>query len=588
MNKKDLPVRWYQSILCKQILMFGVTLLPCVLFFVIIYRTFQTETITTVTETTLSRDNEIFGRLYDRISEIQFQIYGLFNESDMYAVSDLLEIYDAPRRGEKIKNIQDHIKWISAKDNYTSSIRIYLMRRNIVLKSYGYDVLEKERKEQLLSYAGLSCVTRVENGNVHIYSCSPGEAYENVRFISEVEIPSYRFSQVLSNIGEDEFSQGIILIHDDIYLDNCTDTQARDTALKMLNQQKNTGNLKGTFEVTASGRKYFCSYVDYEEYQISFLTIRSYDQVFNRMLTNFKLIPAIIAVNLLAIVTFLIYISRYIRKPVTILGAAFEELEQDQNVQIEDYPYHDEFSGLYSGFNDMSRRLRENIRQNYQQKIELQRAQLKQLQAQIDPHFLYNSLFLIKSRVARKDYEGVEELAGLLGDYYRFLNRNERDIVQLEYEVENACAYGRIQAARFSERMCFISERCPLEYRNAWVPRLILQPLVENALKYGLGEVEENGIIRLSFRRMGDEVCVIVESSGSAGEDAAEAMNRYIGSTLDGQEITSTRNITRRLHLFYGDEGRLQYENSEYGGLKAVVRLDGKRGEDYDTDTDCG
>ena len=283
-----------------------------------------------------------------------------------------------------------------------------------------------------------------------------------------------------------------------------------------------------------------------------------------------------ILVNALVLFCFFLYVRKYIKKPVLLLTNAFRTMKDGQEEVLIRAHSQDEFDVLYTGFNEMSMRLNKNIRDNYLMKIDLQREQLKQLQAQINPHFLYNTLLLIKIRIRRGDQAGAEKMAGLLSDYFRFMNRNKRDVIPLEEECGCISTYMNIQSERFSNRFEFQLEPCPEDIRNLPVPRLLLQPLVENAVKYGMEKIEENGKVRMFFQRNESKVSVVVEETGIdiTCEEVAE-MNERIQNPPEDGEITSTVNTNRRIKLFYGEEYQLLYVRTEQGALQAIAELDG-------------
>lgn len=131
--------------------------------------------------------------------------------------------------------------------------------------------------------------------------------------------------------------------------------------------------------------------------------------------------------------------------------------------------------------NDMEDRLSRLIEEVYVQKNLTQKAQLKQLQAQINPHFLYNSFFTLSRRIKRQDYDNAEEFARHLGNYFKYLTRDGSDFIALRQEVEHAKSYATIQQARFSSRVRVCFEQLPDSCSGLMVPRLILQPLLENS-----------------------------------------------------------------------------------------------------------
>ena len=176
----------------------------------------------------------------------------------------------------------------------------------------------------------------------------------------------------------------------------------------------------------------------------------------------------------------------------------------------------------------MEDRIQDLIQEVYEQKELKQRAELKQLQEQINPHFLYNSLFSIRSKIYREEYESAEELTELLGRYFRYLTRNAQDYVELSQEVDHAYCYARIQASRFAARMEIRLAELPEEMQKLKVPRLIIQPLLENALEYGLGDKEENGLLAVSYEEKDGRFYIHSEDNGSVTEEVLEKMRESL------------------------------------------------------------
>ncbi|GJM75129.1 hypothetical protein HMSSN036_73450 [Paenibacillus macerans] len=102
-----------------------------------------------------------------------------------------------------------------------------------------------------------------------------------------------------------------------------------------------------------------------------------------------------------------------------------------------------------------------------------QRAELKQLQSQINPHFLYNSFFILNTMAKTGDTERIEQFTTLLGEYFEFVTRNASDLVALEQEIHHARMYAEIQELRFSRRIQVRFDTLPDELRSIPVPRLI-------------------------------------------------------------------------------------------------------------------
>lgn len=289
-------------------------------------------------------------------------------------------------------------------------------------------------------------------------------------------------------------------------------------------------------------------------------------------------------------VMFSMYTERLINKPLRRLYEAFQNL-QGGNMEVRvSHSSGDEFEYIYEGFNHMVQELQRMIEEVYEQKNLADRAELKQLQTQISPHFLYNSFFLFSGRVGRGDYEGAGELADYLGIYFRYLTRNTSDIVELASEMEHAEAYARIQESRFSSRLQLIWEPLPESAGRIKVPRLIIQPILENAYKHGLEDKAEDGILRVRYACDEENgiFCIFIEDNGNADEQAIRRIQDRLSADYKG-EVTGIINIHRRLTIYFKQEGGLLVSKSEMGGVLVTIKLPYETGDRKSNDptADC-
>uniref|UniRef100_UPI00137593B5 sensor histidine kinase n=1 Tax=Paenibacillus luteus TaxID=2545753 RepID=UPI00137593B5 len=178
---------------------------------------------------------------------------------------------------------------------------------------------------------------------------------------------------------------------------------------------------------------------------------------------------------------------------------AFKRVEEgnlDLNIR---HHKDDEFGFLYERFNEMLVNLQISIDEVYNQQIHRQNAELKQLQSQINPHFLYNCLFSIIRLIKMQKEDEAVQFTNQLAKYFQFITRNTRDTVPLENEAAHARNYVMLQLTRFSDRVTIDFGDIPEKLKPISVPRLIIQPLVENAFVHGLENVTEGGLLRVSF-----------------------------------------------------------------------------------------
>lgn len=270
-----------------------------------------------------------------------------------------------------------------------------------------------------------------------------------------------------------------------------------------------------------------------------------------------------------------IYTYNLIHKPMRKLVGSFRHVESGNfNVSIH-VNSKNEFGYLYQGFNSMVQNVSALIEQVYKQKILNQRAELKQLQSQISPHFLYNSLFLINT-MAKLGDDNLIPFTKLLGDYFQFITRNASDFLPLREEVEHARTYSEIQFMRFPSRLTIQFEDLPDEVKEIQVPRLILQPILENAFKYAVEQTKVKGLITMRFQQDDHALRIIVEDNGTdLLESKLSALQKLLYDTSN-IETSGLINIHRRLRLIYGDEHGLFLERSAMGGLKVTLQLDPK------------
>lgn len=326
--------------------------------------------------------------------------------------------------------------------------------------------------------------------------------------------------------------------------------------------------------------------------------------VFAYMGTYKSWMLALVLLLCVVIVTFTLFINRYINRPIQKLVAVFREVEKGKlSVHLDEKEVKfTEFAYLYKRFNKMAERLDTLIDQVYRQSMLMQKAELKQLQAQIKPHFLYNSFFII-STMARMEDENLEAFANHLGEYYQYLTRNARELVPLSEEINHARTYTSIQAMRFSKSLALDFGDCPEVWLSFPVPRLMLQPLIENAFAYSVEKKAKNREIRISFEaypravytgeadteaahtgetdaetaHSGEahfrELHIAVEDNGeSITQERLSALRRYMEESPDSdREVTALLNIHRRLRLNYGDRSGIWLSMSPLGGLKAEI-----------------
>jgi two-component system LytT family sensor kinase len=207
----------------------------------------------------------------------------------------------------------------------------------------------------------------------------------------------------------------------------------------------------------------------------------------------------------------------------------------------------------------MVRQMTETARLNE----ELSRAQLAALRRQIEPHFMYNALNSIAGLVRDNlNDAAVNMIVGLSEFLRRSTEDSHRSQVALQEEVEYLQRYLDIQKARFGERLQ-VSVDIPDELRRAQVPNLLLQPLVENAIKHGISKRVAGGAVRVAGVRHNGSLHLSIYNDGPGLSTDLEATQTGVG----------IRNLRTRLQILHGDDSELQLRHASPGGVEVVVRL---------------
>ncbi|QJD86400.1 sensor histidine kinase [Cohnella herbarum] len=274
----------------------------------------------------------------------------------------------------------------------------------------------------------------------------------------------------------------------------------------------------------------------------------------------------------IVILAFAFSVNRMIHRPLHKLIRAFNMMEPDHVRVPSRWKEETEFDYLYRGFDNMVERLNRSIRENYEHQLALQNSELKQLQSQINPHFLYNGFYNIYRLCKIGEYDRVATLTQKLASYYQAITRSGKDEVPLDKEYRHAMNYCDIQAIRFSNRIRVSASDVPEPCKSFMVPRLIIQPLIENAFEHAFENAARPGRIRLTMTCEDRRFSLCVEDDGTGLSDETLAGLQAKLSLPDAEaEKTGLINVCRRLRLKYGEESGVFVSRSELGGLKAEL-----------------
>ncbi|WP_331654621.1 histidine kinase [Anaerosporobacter sp.] len=289
-------------------------------------------------------------------------------------------------------------------------------------------------------------------------------------------------------------------------------------------------------------------------------------------------------------------ITKSITKPIRKLAETANQVaEGNLEVQLVEVQTHDEIAVVGKAFNKMVLSLKEYIDQiknsmeNERQMKErelmmethLKDAQLRYLQAQINPHFLFNTLNagaqLAMMEEADRTYEYVQNVA----DFFRYNVRKNNETVTLEEEIESVDNYIYILNVRFSGDICYekrIKEEMKEQLSRIQIPSMILQPLVENSVNYGIRNIDWQGLIALSVYEKNGYVCISVKDNGiGISEDMiCKIMNSQLKESDVSKDSNGVglNNVISRLRLFFNEEEVFEIlSDGENQGTEVIIRI---------------
>jgi len=228
-------------------------------------------------------------------------------------------------------------------------------------------------------------------------------------------------------------------------------------------------------------------------------------------------------------------------------------------------------------FNFMVSKIDHLVKEVYQEKIAQKNAELEALQAQINPHFLYNTLDSINWMLMDIGADDISDVVVSLGDILKYSIHGKDVLVLLDEEIQYIESYLCIQKNRLEERLK-TSIDIQEEARACMVPKLILQPIVENALLHGVEPMREGGEVRITARLGQDDLFVTIEDNGPGMDQ--EELNQCRAAVYSDTGTTDSigmRNVHRRLRLHFGEEYGMTIESRPCGGTAVVLRMPGNR-----------
>lgn len=293
-----------------------------------------------------------------------------------------------------------------------------------------------------------------------------------------------------------------------------------------------------------------------------------------------------VAYSLFAIIV-MTYFWRSLLSPLQKLAGFVRGYEPGRKVPAEVIDRNDEVGVLIHSVYNMARRLNVLIQEQYVLDIKQKEAQLQLLYQQINPHLLYNTLESIYWKSTLEGNSDSAEMIKELSKLMRISLSRGRELITLQEELEHATAYTLLQQKRY-EYEFQVRWETDEEALTSLIPKISLQPLIENAIIHGVRNMGEDGVIVIRMLRQDDEVVVQVEDNGYKPIDH-EALNRMIREPrLEDRSGYGVHNVHERIQLHFGEAYGIQYSMPPGGGTLVTIHLPFRPQEEKPNAADAG
>lgn len=338
-------------------------------------------------------------------------------------------------------------------------------------------------------------------------------------------------------------------------------------------EQLNFGTVDSSKKVNINGNDYLLSSMTINLNNWKIVGIIPYNEIYLKTTAISNSIIFVLIIFILIMLLFTVNATNLISRPIHKMSKTMKKVESgDFNTRM-DIVTNDELGDLARSFNHMLTKISIMNQEERDNQTKLRKAELKALQSQINPHFLYNTLDSIGWMARLSRIDKVEEMVEALSTYFRISISRGREIIPIREELTHVQKYLSIQKIRYEKKLNYTID-VPDEILEYKTIKMILQPLVENSIYHGLKEKEGPGEIKITAT-VGDHIVICVEDTGiGMTKEKLEELREMIASGKDyNPNAYGVINVHKRIQVFFGEEFGLRYESEYQKGTKVYVTL---------------
>ena len=546
--------------------------------------------------------SQIRMQLGSETQSITKRVHAIFNNMSFYVpISQYMQNHDTASYVKLLSDISDVIMEFHQGDRYIHSVSIET--------DFGsFDNFTRIRNHEFQFMESDMCDYFVQNPNEWIcwYPAMVSPIFKS----SDMVIPVvYRFTlnrrdiYVVVSLQQSEiekFLQDTYNSYDKIFIadrNNVNILNCGEEEMQVLNSFSSDELEHRNAvcrEVQVNGETYLATYTEMSGTGWKICTLRAADSlVGNLEQMRYFIVLVVCICTVISIMAIILMVHR-ITVSLGQLACVMNRVTEEEDFQSQfAYPYHDEVGNLGISFNYMIQKINhlimelnanvEELREEKEnvKKVQMQKrkAELKALQAQINPHFLYNTLNAITWQAADQEVPEIGILSNSLGKFFRISLSGGKEVITIREELEHVENYLRIQEIRYKDKIRY-KLQVPEDVKDLYIIKLVLQPLVENSIYHGIKVKKGIGHIRIYSERCTNEagiqmLHILVEDDGEGIEE--ERLKVIQEGLLFGRVSQDSGygiyNVNERIKLYYGDSYGLSMQ-SEYGkGTRAAIRI---------------
>lgn len=509
------------------------------------------DTLSTYENGILYSDISIRNRLYPRLFN---QVYP---QSDIAAVTIYTNsgtVFDYEKSGDmEVSYVTEDPEWVHSLNNVNKN-DFMLLPTSKVKQLNG-------QEKQVVSLVR------------HIYKIPQRDRIGSVKIDINVEV----FEKLLEmdNVQELEEHMRILVLDDNqsVIYDHQKELIGQSNIGLSLTNTKNDKPEDGTLSWQSNSYLYANDYSDFTKWNTVILLDNEFIIYERNQILLFIGVSGLIAISVIGVISYLL--SYNITKPFNGMIKIMRKVEKGDLTDRMNLTGHPEMDVLTRVYNRMLDSINKLITEVYEASITEKNAKISALQAQINPHFLYNTLNVMKSISRVKGVEEVAEISESLSDLFKYSMKDLDRTVTLQEEVTHIENYMRIQQHRFRDRFMLEKEISP-EAKQTFIPKLLIQPIVENAVNHGLKDIKKGGTIRLkAFLKEADLVIEVRDNGRGMSPDTLKYVKDKISRNRIGSSMAGIglNNIAQRLRLIYGYRYQMNIESNESKGTVVTIVL---------------